>query len=278
MVSPTSIYSNAPPPPYSSGWHSNQASGLISPPESRRTSDKADPPHPIQTTQIRQSLPSIHEALSSGPKTNPYASPVSASLPHSQVQLPFSTQAPSISRSFPPESAPYPASSLPRQPSPLHAIHSQSNGFSRPGPVPAPFENKRNGLNSQQNVPGPHNPFASRPYETSRYEEEQRAVTNGYGHHPSAPQQQSAYQFGSGSAVPYSQPGKPNFSEPRYQQPRTGKEQIGQRDDGKAKDIPFAQSLKRSLDVFGISNDLQLVSTFLKVDFRAEADFGFVDE
>src|ERR1700710_2588065 len=50
VVSPSSMCSSGPPPPYSSGWPGptgHSMSGLISPPDSRRTSDnKAEPPPP----------------------------------------------------------------------------------------------------------------------------------------------------------------------------------------------------------------------------------------
>ncbi|KAA8565239.1 hypothetical protein EYC84_010969 [Monilinia fructicola] len=64
-ASPASAqYSNG--GPYSAGWPGSSHTGLISPPESRRTSNDKAPPLPLQTnTSHRQSLPSIQEALSS---------------------------------------------------------------------------------------------------------------------------------------------------------------------------------------------------------------------
>ena len=85
LVSPTSsTYSRPPPQTYA-----QYLTGLISPPESRRTSDnKSEPPPSVQTKPShRQPLPSIHEALGNLPKSNPYPLPTSTSSPISHQEL-----------------------------------------------------------------------------------------------------------------------------------------------------------------------------------------------
>ncbi|KAH0537319.1 hypothetical protein FGG08_005873 [Glutinoglossum americanum] len=100
-ISPTSMYSG-PPPPYSNPISSSASSvpsfsGLISPPDSRRTSgDDKEPPKPQ-----RQSLPSLHEALNSE-QPLPYNAPASTSI-HPQSNPPSSVVSPTtpIPRSYP---------------------------------------------------------------------------------------------------------------------------------------------------------------------------------
>jgi hypothetical protein len=277
VVSPSSMYSNGPPPPYSSGWSGPAAhsmSGLISPPDSRRTSDnKAEPPPPIQTAQPhRQSLPSIHEALSNGPKSNPYASPVSASLPTSH-QLPYSQlQAPSIPRSYPPaDHAAYPtqlAPSQPRQPSPPQPLHPQQNPFSRPeqGPGNFPEAPRHPSLTSLQAAPAPQNPYAPR-YEPARYEQDPRAperVPNGYAPPPS--QQPPSYVFGGPAANQIPPPGYqgPQYNQPRYhpQERRDLAEGWKEGDKGEVGG-PFKVGLKRRLDVWDFEMNLSEVRSMV---------------
>ncbi|KAE9375196.1 hypothetical protein N431DRAFT_334431, partial [Stipitochalara longipes BDJ] len=275
VVSPSSMYSGGPPPPYSSGWSGptgHSMSGLISPPDSRRTSDnKAEPPPPIQTSQPhRQSLPSIHEALSNGPKSNPYASPVSASLPTSH-QLPYSqSQAPSIPRSYPPaDHAPYPTQltpSQPRQPSPPQPVHPQASAFSRPEPGPGSYAEapRHPSLTSLQAAPAPHNPYAAPTprYEPARYEPDPRAperAPNGY-----APAQQPpSYVYGPApTQLPPSgyQGPPPPPNQPRYY-PQDRRESEGWKEGEKAEvGGPFKVGLKRRLDVWDFEMNLSEIS------------------
>lgn len=284
LVSPTSmsLFQNVPPPPYS-GWSgppAHPSSGLISPPESRRTSDnKTEPPPPIQTAPPhRQSLPSIHEALSSGgPKPNPYASPVSASLPPSH-QLPYSqSQAPSIPRTYSNEHASYQpqlAPSQPRRPSPPQPVQPAPHPFSRTESIPTTFPEGRLGslTTSLQSAPGPPpNPYAAPRYEPSRYEQESRAPerTNGYTHHP-PPAQQPSYQYGPppGHMPPTgpSGPSGPSYNQPRYQQ-RDGREPVDNwksREGYKTEPPEFSHGLKRHLDVWDFENNLAQVSGHIR--------------
>ncbi len=276
VVSPSSIYSNGPPPPYSSGWSATAAhsmSGLISPPDSRRTSDnKAEPPPPIQTAQPhRQSLPSIHEALSNGPKSSSYASPVSASLPPSHP-LPYSSQpqAPSIPRSYPPtDHAAYPtqlATSQPRQPSPPQPVHPQPNPFSRPeqGPGSGTFPEipRHPSLTTLQAPPPPHNPYATPRYEPARYEQDPRAperVPNGYA--PNPPQQPPSYVYGPGpAAMPSAGYQGSQYTQPRYH-PQDRREMADGWKEGEKSEPggPFKVNLKRRLDVWDFEMNLSEV-------------------
>ncbi|KAF4628237.1 hypothetical protein G7Y89_g9919 [Cudoniella acicularis] len=271
VVSPASMYSNGPPPPYS-GWSAttvHSTSGLVSPPESRRTSDnKTEPPPPIQTAQPhRQSLPSIHEAL--GPKPNPYASPVSASLPPAHNQLPYSQpQGPPIPRSYPPsDHAPYStpvAPSQPRQASPPQPVHPHSNPFARPEPPPSSFPDaaRHPSVANLQNPP-PHNPYPGPRYEPPRYEQDPRAperVVNGYPHH-SHPPPQTGYAYNQPpSHVPA--PHEPGYNQARFpSRDSRGLDDAwkGGEEDG-SRISPFKQGLKRRYLVWDFENYLSSIN------------------
>jgi len=267
LLNPTSVYPGAPPPPqpYSTGWPTPPAKlvvGLNSPPESRRTSDNhPEPPPPIQTTtQVRQSLPSIHEALSSGPKSNPYASPVSASLPQSHHQLPYShPQAPPISRTYPTEHAPYPAHA--RHESPLQPTYPQSNPFGRPESTPTTFaENGRQGpVNTLQPAPGPPpNPYTATRFDP-RYDHDTRAperLPGNFTHNP--PPQHSGYSYAPPGPQPVQMGQHPPFSQPRFS-PRDERDPIvGWKGRGEDKPVSpvFKQGLKRQLEYWDFENGL----------------------
>ncbi|TVY87164.1 GATA zinc finger domain-containing protein [Lachnellula willkommii] len=268
VVNPASMYSNGPPPPYS-GWpapSSHSASGLVSPPESRRTSDNRPEPPPMQSAQPqRQSLPSIHEAL--GPKpSGRYASPVSASLPP-QHQIPYSqSQAISIPQSHPPDHAPYPTQIAPpqvRPRSPPQPVQPQANPFSRPEPAsngfPEPLRHPSLGL---QAAPAPHNPYAGPRYEAPRFEQDPRVperLANGYPHQP-PPQQQGSYGYGPG---PNHAPGphSPVYNQSRYSRDGREIDEIykGGREDERSRITPFKQGLKRNLEVWDFENHLSSI-------------------
>ncbi|KAK0103945.1 hypothetical protein ONS96_005051 [Cadophora gregata f. sp. sojae] len=264
VASPASMYSQ-PPPPYTWGGPGPSMSGMISPPESRRTSDnKTEPPPPIQTSQPhRQSLPSLHEALTGGPKPSQYNSPISA-ISQSQ-QLPYSQQQQQpqqIPRSFPPpEHSQYPpqAPPQPRQPSPPQPVHPQSNPFSRPEPGPNPFSEppRHPSVTALQNAPAPHNPYAPR-FEPGRYEQDPRSQErppNGYQQQPPPPQ---PYSYGPGPG--HAQPAGPQpvFTQPRYvsQHPREIKDSWPPQD----KPEVFREGLKRHLEVYDFENSLARIN------------------
>ncbi|KAL3422599.1 GATA zinc finger domain-containing protein 10 [Phlyctema vagabunda] len=286
VISQPSMYSNGPPPPppppYSSSWSHHpppphSLSGLISPPESRRTSDNNHEPPPLQTAPQRQSLPSIHEALNSGPKpTSSYTSPVSTGPPH--PQMPYTqSQKPSMPRPYsehPPYSAPPQRHNSPPQPAP--PVHTQ-NPFSRAEPMPSSFpENRHPSTSSLQAAPAPPpNPYAAPPaprFDAPRYEPEprpsERPQPNGYASHTS----QGPYGYPSGSVAPSSdsgytssQPGPHGSShnQPRYQQ-REGRQSgdwaYGGQPDVKKMEPPFATAMKRHLDIWDFENSLAQVN------------------
>lgn len=282
VVSPTSLYGNGPPPPYSSSnWSANShpVSGLISPPDSRRTSDnKNEPPPPIQTQQPhRQSLPSISEALKDAPASGPYASPLSASIPPPH-QLPYGqSQATSIPRTYPPsDHARYSTQQppQPRQPTPPQPIHPQNIPFSRPEPGSGSFSeiSRHSSIPTLQAAPSPHNPYVpsryeSGRYETGRYEQDPRMYDRpptGYSQPPPS-QSQPSYIFGPPPhQIPTSaQPG-PIFTQPRYdsgsQDPRD--EWRSPKDYEKPIDPGAAcrQGIKRHLDVYDFEQNLTLIN------------------
>lgn len=274
VASPASMYSNAPPPPYS-GWSapsSYATSGLVSPPESRRTSDHKNEPPSIQTAQPhRQSLPSIHEAL--GPKPNgPYAPPPApASLPP-QHHISYSqSQATSIPRSYPPsDHAPYPTQIAPsqiRQSSPPQPVHPPSNPFARPEPPASAFSEppRHPSLTSLQNGHYSHNSYAAPRYEAPRFEQESRvppeSLTNGYTHHP-PPQQHGSYVYGPGAShAPEAH--SPAHKQPRDRDPRDPREMDASYKAPKEDEpLRYHVHLKRNFQVWEHDNYLSSVRIF----------------
>ncbi|KAL2071160.1 hypothetical protein VTL71DRAFT_12395 [Oculimacula yallundae] len=248
VVSPVSMYSQ-PPPPYS--WGGSGAS-------------ISEPPPPIQTQIHRQSLPSIHEALSSAPAPSSFTSPTSTPAQHPQhpQQPPFSQQqGPQIPRSYPSERTPYPAPlppSQPRQPSPPQPVHAQSIPFARPEQGPAFSEIPRHPLSALQtaSAPAPNNPYAPR-FEPSRYEQDPRSqerAPNGYQQPPPQP----PHNYGPGPS-PFQPAGPPMFSQPRYPpQTRETKEWLPVKE--KQEREPFRQNLKRSLEVYNFEDRLARIN------------------
>ncbi|KAM3079432.1 hypothetical protein ACMFMG_005863 [Clarireedia jacksonii] len=268
----TSLYSSGPQQPYSAGWSSSShpSSGLISPPESRRTSGDKNP-LPLQTNSShRQSLPSIHEALSSDPtRPGPYASPVSASLPPSH-QLPY-TQSQVLppprayaSSEQPPYQAPL-APPPPRQPSPPAPV--QPSPFSRSEPNGTSFsESRRPSLSHAPTLqppppPPPVNPYAASRYDGPRSEQEPRPLerpTNTYPQPPPPLHTQHPYP-----PSQHVQPGPPNqiYAQARYP-PRDDRDSHAAWKDQKSptQQHPHYQGVKRHLDVWEFENNLACVN------------------
>jgi hypothetical protein len=146
-MSPTSLYPNHPPPPYSQGNSAPQSahplSGLVSPsqpnpPDARRASgDTKDPaPH-------RHSLPSIHEALyTPNTMSAPRTVTVDPSPPRAYAGYPQPPPTPT-SRANSIDGAPYqPQLGLAQRTSPPNPLHPSS--YSRPEHMPpSPFDNPR---------------------------------------------------------------------------------------------------------------------------------------
>lgn len=269
VASPASMYSGGPPPPYS-GWSAtttHSTSGLVSPPESRRTSDNKSEPPPLQTAPPphRQSLPSIHEALSNKP--NPYASPVSAPLPTAHNPLPYpQSQGPPLPRSYPPsDHAPYPAQlapSQPRQESPPQPIHPLQSQFSRPEPPPSSFaETARHPSIAALQAAPPHNPYPTARYEPPRYEQDPRApdrLPNGYHSHPAPP---AAYTFGQPqNHMPV--PHDPAYNQGRFpsRDVRGGEDIWKGGPENDSRTTPFKQGLKRRYLSWDIENHLATIN------------------
>lgn len=270
LASPTSIYSaNSSPHYYAPGWHTPSTivvSGLISAPESRRTSDnKSDPPPPLQHAppppHQRQSLPSLQEALSNGGKSNPYSSPVSA---HPLGAQHYSqTQAQAVPRTYPPEQPSYPQQPAPpQQPrlsSPPHPVHPQPTSYSRPEQIPVSFAetSRHSSISSAPTAPGSSSTQFTPRFESLRHETDLRAPpSGGYTHHPSPPQS-NTYSFTAGPQASQ-RPPQP-YDEKSYPQ-HQGREEAerwkGANEDGAP---AFRVGLKRHLDVWDFENNLAMV-------------------
>ncbi|PQE25470.1 Zinc finger NHR GATA-type protein [Rutstroemia sp. NJR-2017a BBW] len=268
-ASPASLYSSGPQPPYSAGWSasSHPSSGLISPPESRRTSGDKNP-LPQTNSSHRQSLPSIHEALSSDPtRPGSYAPPDSASLPPSH-QIPYTqSQVLPPPRAYPSTEQPSYQAPLapppPRQPSPPAPV--QPSPFSRPESNTASFsESRRPSIlhtPALQPPPPPANPYASR-YDGPRSEAESRP-TNAYPQPPPPLHTQHSYP-----PTQPTQPAPPSqiYAQPRYP-PRDDRDSNAGWKDQKSptQQHPHYQGVKRHLDVWEFENNLACVG-YLKVD------------
>ncbi|EPE29348.1 Glucocorticoid receptor-like (DNA-binding) [Glarea lozoyensis ATCC 20868] len=261
LVSPASIYSNGPPPPYSN-WPA-PAAGLVSPPESRRTSDnKADAPPPLQTIPPhRQSLPSIHEALN----TKSYTSPVSASLPPAHHPAPYS-QGPVIPRTYPPsDHAPYSTHiclSQTRHPSPPRPIHpQQAHAFSHVDPPQNNYqESQRHPAATAPAAPSSHAQYPSHRHDPPRYDPDSQASErplNSYSHQP----QTGPYSYPPNSNQ-MSGPHDASYNQPRYpHDPRPVDEGWkGNTEDDRTKISPFKQGLKRRYMVWDFENYLSAIN------------------
>ncbi|TGO40509.1 hypothetical protein BHYA_0036g00420 [Botrytis hyacinthi] len=254
--------------PYSAGWPSTSHSGLISPPESRRTSNDKAHPHPLQTNTHRQSLPSIQEALSStSTKPGPYASPVSASAPPSHPQSSY-TQ----SQVLPPprthEQGGGFQSSQSRQPSPPMPI--QPPPFSRPDLDSRSFAEPRRPslLHPSIPQPPPANSYPPPRYEAPRYEQEPRASErfversiNDYGQ-PSPLHNQHPYGNTPAQPVHPSHPPPHGQGYPQPPYPPRDERDLGGAGfkNYKTQPEPFNQGLKRQLEVWDVDNNLAQIN------------------
>lgn len=264
LVSPASIYSAGSPPPfYAPGWPAPSASvvsGLISPPDSRRTSDNKPEPmsvaHGAPQQQQRQSLPSLQEALSSGGKPHSYTSASPIALHPSQHYS--QSQAQAIPRTYPPEQTPYqsqPAQPQPRRSSPPHPVHPQPTAFGRPDPIPASFAEtpRHNSITSLQTAPP--NQYAPR-FEPLRHEPDLRAPAGGYTHQPSPPP--PSYPFNAAHQAP---PRHPQAYDEQSYASHEGREQAERWKGAKEDGAPaFRVGLKRHLDVWDFENNLAQAS------------------
>ncbi|KAH0551093.1 hypothetical protein GP486_007560 [Trichoglossum hirsutum] len=199
-ISPTSMYPG-PPPPYPNHISSSTGSvpsftGLISPPDSRRTSgdDKEGPPPQRSSLHSPQSLPSLKEALNSD-QPLPYDAPAPTStLPQSNPPSSVVSPTTPIPRSFPHDNHP--------------SQRSQSQGslqFPTQGQLPPPGHPTQTQYAPQEVPSAPHSNFTrnhSLPSLSSI-----RPV------HHTAPPQQTSPQYD-----PNTIPGASHFPYPGFQQ------------------------------------------------------------
>ncbi|APA16187.1 hypothetical protein sscle_16g109570 [Sclerotinia sclerotiorum 1980 UF-70] len=265
-ASPASArYSNG--APYSAGWPASSHSGLISPPESRRTSDEKAPPHQLQTNTHRQSLPSIQEALSStSAKPVPYASPVSASAPPSHPQIPYSqTQVLPPPRTyeqgtFQSSQSRQPSPPVPIQPPPFPRTDLDSRSFAEP--------RRQSLLHPTISQPPPANSYPAPRYEAPRYEQEPRVAErfversmNEYGQ-PAPLHNQHPYGNAPTQSVqpPHPPPQAQGYPQPPYP-PRDDRDLGGPGyKNYKSQNEPFNQGLKRQLEVWDVDNNLAQIN------------------
>ncbi|KAK1778047.1 hypothetical protein QBC45DRAFT_170821 [Copromyces sp. CBS 386.78] len=232
------------------GYHPSSSASIpamISPVDSRRTSDESENPH-------RQSLPSISEVISG---TKPTSYP-----PHAPISLPPTQSLPSpFAPSGPPRSY-----DVDKHPSP-RALH-PSSGFPHPDPLPAFSDPARPSLSSRPPPPPPLNTFPthhqhpSPPVKLEQMEVDQRhaeasPMSAGYPHHPpghpAGPHYSQAGRLPPGqlplSAYPvsprHSGPGLPSPYDSQRRPPMyTEEQEYGQ---GRARTTEYKSASERSL-------------------------------
>lgn len=276
-ASPPYHHSSGPPPPayaHSTPYHSNTwqgaNAGTHTPPASRRTSGE-DYENGTQT--IRQSLPSISEALGPGPLDNPasHAHPASTSqAPPPPAQLTPQSTAPrsplsSARRSFPMEPPP-PSQS---QYSYYRQDSAGPNTFTSPDLVKPAYgshsdgRHQTNGTTAPSSQPGS---YASTHSTSPRFESRSTASSNSmpppppssfsYGY--SSYQSRSSQASSNGSAGPVYQPSTqyapPGPATPSWKSQSTGPTRYT--DERPA----YGESVKRHLDMYDLEAALGDVS------------------
>ena len=301
LISPSSIYSG-PPPPYS--YPSSTASSVIggggggsgvghgnytSPPETRRTSDQKEAP-----TSVRQSLPSINEALNTGDQQPiSISSLLSTTAPPQKLALVTKSPTSPVGRSYldslpkgPPDSFPHhsnsstyrPQESSDRSSRPMYSpsvvtthgesrfpainsISSSSSYDSYPS-IQQPTTKATAKINYSRPGASPiqNNPSSSPAYDTVPRSFPSSSAPVGY------PTYQPSYTY------PESSPGIPSYRRPTANQPTwrgigsnlERAEEIGR---GMTKDSPpprpaYGESVKRHLDIYDLETSLNDVSTY----------------
>lgn len=265
IMTPTTTYSSGPPPPYQS-WSDSSRAGLSSPPDSRRTSDnKPENSYTNSNPQTqKQSLPSIHEALSGDSRTNPYTSPISTSFPPSGISITHGTS--TTTRPYQSHDHPYPTSQTHRPPSPPQPLHPPTSSFSR---VEVSDVSRHSSTASLSSAHVPHNPYPATPrYESGRFENDQRQTERLPGYlpppPPPPPPPSGSYSYGPAPhhiPPPPSQQA-PNFTEPRYQPPGRHDRTPWEKQSKERKPEIFQQHLKRKLEGWDFENALSQVCCF----------------
>ncbi|KAB8290246.1 hypothetical protein EYC80_011113 [Monilinia laxa] len=273
MAAPTTAspaaaqYSNG--APYSAGWPGSSHTGLISPPESRRTSNDKAPPLPLQTnTSHRQSLPSIQEALSStSTKPGPYASPVSASAPPPHPQNPYTQpQVLPPPRTYEQRGSFQPTQS--RQPSPPVPV--QPPPFSRPDFDARNFAEPRRPsiLHPSISQPPPANSYPAPRYEAPRYEQEprvaERFVERPMNEYAQPSTLHNQHPYGNAAVQPvhpsHPPPHGQGYPQPPYP-PRDDRDlSAAGYKNYKTQNEPFNQGVKRQLEVWDVDNNIAQIN------------------
>ncbi|KAK0616071.1 hypothetical protein B0T17DRAFT_510617 [Bombardia bombarda] len=233
--------------------------GMISPVDSRRTSDDSDSPH-------RQSLPSISEVISlSGAKHSGYPQSASSSLPPSQgLPSPFSASAPS--RSFGDVG-------VDKNPSP-RTLHPASSTYGRSDTLPAFSDPARPALHSRP-IPPPLNTFPGQhpasPVKIEQLEADQRhaeaaQLSAGYQHGP--PHSQSHYS--QGGRLPPGQlplsgyPVSPHHNGPTLPSPFESQRPPVYGDEGDfghSRGSEYKATLERAFENWNYGDTLQMISS-----------------
>lgn len=274
---------HGPPPPYShtsSLPATHSLSGLISPPDSIRIG--ADEKRPqLSITGHRQSLPSIHEALSvptsSFNATAPAAvrPPPTPSASFPQPPLPPSSIPRSYSQDVPPNQ---PTPLVQPQRSPPQPLHPQVPRLPRNDGPSSYNENQRpQSISSFHNrPPSQQSPYPAPHYDAIRYEREpqiveRQDVANGYPpqHQPPPPPPSASYGEYSGS-VPLVSHSQSMHPPPTPYPPSRFKSEPPDKgyDNGASPNVrqPWP-SVKRHLDIFEVElclADVGSASLFLK--------------
>jgi hypothetical protein len=306
MVSPSFPFS-CPPPPYSHPPTANAAlaaqSGLISPPESRRTS--GDEPAPIHST--RQSLPSIHEALggsdpalssyppqTSAPPTSApsfYQPPATSSMSElhrrSFTAGPPATQEPHPSLSHPSPHSPFTS----RTPHTPHTPTSTADILSRP-PLYAPHAppQQHPKLPTLQPIRTGNSPVTSLRPSLTGYQQQQPSPA--YDSHPAPQSAPATSQYSSGfpqfpqSTFSFNPPTPgstyPGTAPPRYPPGPPTWRQDTMRPEDRQQDsrmagmpLPYGESVKRHLDNFDLEaslNEVRLLTCLVLFSFLNNAN------
>ncbi|KAK7529605.1 uncharacterized protein J3D65DRAFT_672542 [Phyllosticta citribraziliensis] len=295
MVSPSSPYTHPPPPPYARHPPNATApppslAGLVSPPDSRRTSGDEQEQKPAP---VRQSLPSIHEALGSDqPMVYPHTSapppashfyppppPPSVTSHHDPGRRPFQESPAHFAAPPPPPpprspfvKPPQPPYSAPYQEPPRPALISQNPSLSTLHPLrtePSPVNGSRPPANHhyQSLAPYDQNPPTSGPPPQSQQQQQQQPF--GYTTYPAShpysapPPPPPPSNHG---APPYPAPG-PGYATPRPYPPtwRSDGAEVRRAEESKragrnAGPAMFGESVKRHLDNFDFEASLNEIA------------------
>ncbi|KAI9705123.1 MAG: hypothetical protein M1836_006906 [Candelina mexicana] len=295
LMSPTAMYSG-PPPPYS--YPSTTASsapglpGLISPPESRRTSGDEKEPRPPH----RHSLPSIHEALS-GDQHLVFTAPPSVTTVSHPDHTSSSTVTPStpIPRSHPEPShlgAPSLTARTPTSTTYVNQAHQAPSSYTQNSPyihkntlptsrysAASALDSKLPSLPSLRTAPSQTETVHPPPGHQSRYSPPREYVSRptnsmnphyGYGHYPPhyTYSSQPPPPPHSGPSPTYHSPTTYHHSSNSYPTWRSDGAEINRAEEGR-KTAPrgtsqggqaYGESVKRHLDIFDLETSLNEIA------------------